>query len=141
VALVETKLTKIMSSPVITLHTTDPFSDVEKKFQRYNIRHLPVVDAQKKVVGLVTERDFYRTVTFRKASERGQVVFSQLDDYILEHVMTKNIRTLRDSDSVQNVVKIMATTKYGCLPIVNDRDRLVGIITHIDVLCFFYRNI
>jgi CBS domain-containing protein len=48
--------------------------------------------------------------------------------------MTKDVLTLGPNDTLAKALNIMAITKYGCLPIVDENKKLLGIVTQIDIL-------
>jgi len=125
----------IMVSNLITLNVEDNFSRVEELLRIYNIRHLPIIDKDGILVGIITQRDLYRICPPRKTLE-GDLVYDKirLDGFILENVMTKDVLTLSPNDTLDKAINIMVITKYGCLPIVDENKKLLGIVTQIDVL-------
>ncbi|MFH1360575.1 MAG: CBS domain-containing protein [Candidatus Omnitrophota bacterium] len=129
------KIQEIMTKKVICLNQDEPFSHAAKKFQEYEIRHLPVLDNKNKLVGIITQRDLYRICSPRKR-EDGTWFYDQeiLDDFILKHVMTQQVTTLSSENSVADALLIMADKKYGCIPIVDKSQTLCGIISQIDIL-------
>ena len=135
VLLNKVKLKEIMVENVITLEVNEPFSLVEEKFRQFGIRHLPIVDDKKKLVGIITQRDLYRTVSPRK-DEEGNMIYDKdvLDNYILKHIMTKNPFTLTAENSVAEALLAMVDKKYGVVPIVDKNNFLCGIVTQIDIL-------
>lgn len=131
----ETRLKEIMTTPVISIRVDEPFSHVEEKFRTHGIRHLPVVDMENVVVGVITQRDLYRVVAPHHLDD-GSWYYDRdmLDDEILEKVMTIRPRTFHPEDSIADALLEMAKTKYGCFPIVDKAGKLCGIITQIDIL-------
>jgi len=127
-------LKDIMVTKVITAHVDDPLSVVEGKFRSHGIRHLPVVDDQKRVVGMFTQRDLLRCMPPRKTDEGYVFDKEQLDRFILKYVMAKDPVILSPEDTLSHVVDIMARDKFGCIPIASADRVLAGIVTQIDVL-------
>lgn len=125
---------EIMTRKVITVDSTDTLSSVEEKLRTHGIRHLPVVDSGKRLVGIFTYRDFARCVAARPTEEGYVYDKEQLDQFILDRVMTKNPVTLKEDDNLGLAVEIMAREKYGCLPVVSGQNNLVGIVSQIDIL-------
>ncbi|MFZ5802892.1 MAG: HPP family protein [Candidatus Omnitrophota bacterium] len=130
---------EIMASPAVTIHVQDPFHIVEQKFRMKGIRHLPVLDDHGKVVGLVTQRDLYRTVSPHKTESGADYDEETLDEFILEYVMKKEPLVLRPDDKISDAIEIMARRKFGCIPIVDDAGRSVGILTETDILKWIHR--
>ena len=132
-------LKEIMVTRVFTAHMEDPLSAVEAKFRLHGVRHLPVVDGGNRVVGVFTRQDLSRCVSPRKTEEGYRFDPDQLDRFILKYVMTKDPLVLGPEDTLISAVEIMARDKFGCIPIVDARHVLVGIVTQIDVLKLFAR--
>ena len=126
-----------MTKDVVAVQVDEPFSHVESKMRTHHIRHLPVVNEQNQVVGIITQRDFYHAYSPRKTLE-GNDFFDEdeLDQIILKNAMTADPRTLRPNDTIAEVIKIMAEHKYGALPVVDEKKRLLGIVSQIDILKF-----
>lgn len=126
---------EIMTSPVFSIHVDAPFSKVEEMFREQGIRHLPVVDERNVLVGLITQRDLYRMVSPRKLEDGGWYYDKEmLDDIILSRVMIDRPAVIHPEDSVGQALLMMVKGKYGCLPVVNEHQKLCGIITQVDIL-------
>ena len=129
-------LKDVMVTKPYTLNIDDHFSTVEEYFHLYNIRHLPILDKDGILKGIITQRDLYRIRSPRKTMEEGEEVYDKVDlnGFILKYVMTKDPVTLHPEDTLAEAINVMVTQKYGCIPIVNDENKLLGIVTQIDVL-------
>lgn len=127
---------EIMVSPVITVNENDNFSVVEEKFRLHKIRHLPVINKENQLVGIITQRDLFHTVSPRKTEDGDYYEKTTLDSYLLKHAMTPNPLALQPDNTVTQAIDVFATLKYGCIPIINQSKKLVGIITQIDALKF-----
>lgn len=128
-------LNDIMIKNPYTIDINEPFSQVWEMFNIYNIRHLPVIDSNKVLRGIITQRDLYRIVSPRKTLD-GELMYDKMDlnKYMLEHVMIKEVHTLSGRHTLKNAIDLLTTTKYGCIPIVDDNKHLVGIITAVEIL-------
>jgi len=131
----ETKLRDIMSDEVISIREDAPFSDVPKKMRIYSIRHIPVVDGQNKVVGLITQRMMYKIKSPRKLMD-GEWYYDEemLNNVILKNVMTKEVYTLHPDLTMGKALMKMAYGKFGCIPITEHNETLIGIVTRRDLL-------
>jgi len=137
----ETPLVKVMTAPVETIDVEDSLSRVEFKLRQKGIRHLPVVGKDKRLVGLITQRDLYRTLAPRKTVDDGIYYDPELlNGFVLKHIMTGSPKTLGPKDSIARAVELMAEHKYGCIPIVDASKGVIGIVTEIDILKFVAQN-
>ena len=128
-------LKDVMATNPYVLNVDDHFSMVEEYFHLYNIRHLPVVDKAGVLKGIISQRDLYRVRSPKRTIE-GEDVYNkqELNGFILKNVMTKDPFTLHANDTLDKAIDAMVAQKYGCIPIVNDENKLLGIVTQIDVL-------
>lgn len=129
------KLKEVMTSPAIAIHADAPFREVVKFLGEKKIRHLPVVNSQNEVVGLITQRDLYKIQPPHK-NEDGDWVYDtdQLDGIILSSVMVVNPFTLDCEKTLAQAIEPMVRNKYGCIPVVDGQKKLCGIITQFDLL-------
>ena len=97
------------------------------------IRHLPVVDAAGRLVGIVTDRDL-RQVVFdpRIAAALGEATLT-LAALTVREVMTWGVVSVRADADLRAAAQLMRQRKIGALPVVED-GHLVGILTETDVL-------
>jgi len=126
----------IMVTKLITVGIDAPFSQVWDIFSSQRIRHLPVVNQDKKLKGLITQRDFYRIVPSRKDVEGDGSFYvkEDLDKFILQKVMIDKVATLFPQDTLGMAINMMVQKKYGCIPIVDEKGLLLGILTQTDAL-------
>ncbi len=117
-----------------TIDIDESFSKVWEIFKEYDIRHLPVIDNNRILRGIITQRDLFRIASPRITLE-GELIYNKLDldRHILKYVMTKEVFSLSADDTLGSIIKAMIYKKYGCIPIVDNNKFLVGIITQIDV--------
>lgn len=125
---------EIMIAKVISIKEDEPFSHVEEKIRTNRIRHLPVVDSDGKLIGIITQRDLLRAAHPHETEEGPVYDPDELDRFILKHFMTPNPTALHVDDPISKAVKLMAEFKYGAIPIVKSDKTLAGIVTQIDIL-------
>ncbi|MGB9844619.1 CBS domain-containing protein [Methanothermobacter tenebrarum] len=127
---------KIMTRNVKYITLKDSITDAVEKMLKYNIGALPVVNHEKKLVGIVSERDF----VFLMAGI--------LNDEIVADHMTENLITTTPGTPIEGASKIMVRNKFRRLPIVGEerktphpeKEKLVGIVTSTDILEFLGSN-
>jgi CBS domain-containing protein len=133
----QVKLKDIMTCPVKSLNRKEPFSNVVKFFNDYNIRHLPIVNDQGQIVGLITQRDLFKIQSPKKLLDgKWYYDHEDLNNLILAQVMTASPFTMKVDDNIGDMIVKMIETKYGCVPIVDAEGILKGIITQYDILGF-----
>jgi CBS domain-containing protein len=129
-------------APVSTVMTRNPKTarpdellvDVVERMVNLQVRHLPVVGPDGKVVGMLSDRDVRNAVGDpRKALENGAKK-QQLQRLKVEEVMSPDGRRVRESEPLGNVLGWFLGARYGALSVVDDQGRLVGIVSYIDLL-------
>ena len=91
-----------------------------------HIRHVPVEDAEGKLVGLVSQRNLLLLLTQGSSLNRAQGVPVHV-------IMKRDLITVPPDATTLEAVKLMRKNRIGCLPVVKD-GRIVGIITLFDIL-------
>ncbi len=114
---------EIMKKKVISLSPTDSIGRAKLLMFEHGIRHLPVVDINQKMIGLVTRSDLYCYI--QANGDDNQT--------LIQNIMNKNVITGHPLDFVEEISSVFFEHKIGCLPIVLE-DMLVGIITETDLL-------
>jgi CBS domain-containing membrane protein len=111
----------LMTRQLRCLRETDSLADAMAAMQELFIRHIPVVDDEGRLSGLVTQRDL---LALEHRKDTGTP---------LREVMRSDVVTVRPDTPLRAAAETMIYNKYGCLPVVED-GRLVGIITETDFL-------
>jgi CBS domain-containing protein len=138
-----TAVSKIMSRDVIYLNEEDNLTRIVEGMKRYNLRHLPVI-AEGKLVGLISHRDMLHLATSSLISNSavGRSIQKKFDERtMVADVMTRNPTAVSPETTVREAAQIMAETKFGCLPVVLEDKKLVGIVTEHDLLKFLIQSL
>jgi acetoin utilization protein AcuB len=129
-----TPVSKIMTRDLQIVLPSDPLSKVKELFDNYRFHHIPVVH-YKKIVGIISRSDFqaYYT-TLDKHFESRFINNVLLKHHLAEEIMTKRLAKVNPEDRLAVVVEIFKDNIIHALPVVNDADELVGIITTHDLI-------
>jgi len=131
------KVVDVMTKDPLTVTPTETIGQADELMNTNKIRQLPVVQA-KELVGIVTDRDI-RSFLSGSLLEGVEAREEALNTKIRE-IMTTEPMTLSPDDDLQEAVEIMIDEKIGGIPVVDESEGLVGIVTYVDVLrCFLNR--
>jgi CBS domain-containing protein len=128
-----------MTTNVITIPPDTPVSVAHHKMKEYGVRRLPVMERDR-LIGLVTVGDI------REASPSDATTLSIWElNYLwaqltVERVMSRNIVTLKPDDTIFDAAQLMLDHKVSGLPVLDDHDRLVGILTESDIFKMLVRS-
>lgn len=122
-------LEEIMKTEVETLHAEDTIEMAIKTLRDKKIRHIPIVDDNNAVIGIVSDRDVKDGTPsiFQKGKEAEELKNP------LRLIMKSNVITGHPLDFVEEAAALFYEHQIGCLPIVKE-NQLVGIITETDLL-------
>jgi CBS domain-containing protein len=124
-------VSQIMTSRVFTVAPSDTVALAEETMISEQIRHLPVVDGDL-LVGIVSQRDVLA------ASPSSLAVVSEEDDLDFKarlhvsKIMRGFVESVRPETDAAEAAGKMLEQKIGCLPVVDDRLHVVGIVTEAD---------
>jgi RNA polymerase-binding transcription factor DksA/CBS domain-containing protein len=125
-----------MSGDPVTASAEESALAAHERMVRHGIRHLPIVDAERRVVGVLAIDDL-RSALPVGADLRGAVDESAREAeaaWTVADLMTHAPDTLGPDDSLQHAAERMADRRIGCLPIVDGAGRIMGILSETDVL-------
>jgi acetoin utilization protein AcuB len=128
---------RIQKNP-ITIKPNASFFEAQNLIQEKGIRHLPVVDENNRLLGIVTESDI------RKAGPSDVGMFSlQEASYLLKNLKVSDFMTpkgklvtISPDTLIEEAAQLMHAHKIGCLPVV-EGEKLYGIFTETDALDHF----
>jgi acetoin utilization protein AcuB len=107
--------------------------DAHKLMTERKIRRLPVVDDNGVLIGIVTRSDI------RKAEPSGATSLNMWEiNYLLaklelKDIMTKDVLTCGVNDTIKTAALLMQENKIGAIPVVDNKRKVVGIITESDI--------
>lgn len=124
----------IMTTQLVVLNTTDSLEKAEHLFKKHRIRHIPVIEAQKRIVGMLSLTDLLRISFADGAYEDEEDIETVVYEmFSLSQVMAKNIKTVTPDTTIKEVAELLAREEFHALPIV-DEGNLVGIVTTTDLI-------
>jgi acetoin utilization protein AcuB len=121
-----------MTSDLIAITPVTSFPEAFRIMRERRIRHLPVVDDGRKLIGIVTQTDLLH------ASPSAATTLSVFEmSYLLanlhvQEVMSSPPITVAEDAPLEEAARLMVEKKIGCLPVMRDGD-LVGMITETDI--------
>lgn len=116
---------QFMSTDLFTVSPDDLIDLAASVMDWRHIRHVPVEEADGRLVGLVTHRGLLRMMISRAVSQTKPIT--------VREIMVKDPVTVSPSTSSLEAMELMRRHRVGCLPVV-DSNQLVGIVTSYDFL-------
>jgi acetoin utilization protein AcuB len=126
-----------MSSPAVTTTPDTSLQDALALMDEHRFRRLPVVDEKGRLVGIVSERDLLYASPPPSTLLSGLELNHLLADLQTEEIMTQEVITTTPDTFVEDAARLMVENKIGGLPVVDEDNRVVGVITETDVFKAF----
>lgn len=128
----------VMTSNPVTLEADASLGDAAETLLRGGFRHLPVVDEQGRLVGMLSERDL-RTRLGVEMEGFWDATLEALSEPVSE-AMTPDPVSVRSGTPLAKALEALALERVGALPVVDEADQLLGILSYVDVLAWLKRN-
>jgi CBS domain-containing membrane protein len=130
-ALEKLKVRDVMSREVVTLEQNDKLAIGDDVMKQKRIRHMPVLNADGEVCGIITQRDLFRGALIWALGFGTRAEEMMLNRVVVKEVMSKEVQTISPDTPLPDAAKLMIERKIGCLPVV-EGDKLIGILTEGD---------
>ncbi len=118
----------IMTTKLITVKPSDTLSHVRQIFMTNSIHHLPVTDSSGRLVGIITTYDMWK----------NEIAPAEYSTIMVMDIMTIRIAKISPTDKIGTAAEIFLDNRFHALPIVDEDNFLLGIVTSHDVLKYEY---
>ena len=146
------ELKELMTKNVITVLQSMNVRDAAEMLFNMGISGLPVVDDQKNLVGMITEKDIIRMALPKYVEKLGSLAntfdmapfaktLAKADKVLVKEIMRKDVITATVDTSVPEVARIMIVKRIRRIPILDQEGRLVGIIARHDIVREIFKEV
>jgi acetoin utilization protein AcuB len=118
---------QIMSAPVVSIAPDTRLDKARKMVRERRFRHVPVVDKDGRIRGVVSDRDLFALPQMDDTQET-------LEPKVVADIMTKKVLTATPETNIREIARVLFEERIGCMPIVDENDQVVGMITRSDIL-------
>ncbi|MGH7796003.1 MAG: CBS domain-containing protein [Candidatus Binatia bacterium] len=131
------RVVDVMTCNPLSMTPSETVGQADEVMAENRIRQLPVVDGRA-LLGIITDRDirsFLDGASLLDPDARAKALATEIKE-----VMTTEPLTLSPDDDLQEAVELLIEEKIGGIPVMDEAEGLVGIVTYVDVLrCFLNR--
>jgi acetoin utilization protein AcuB len=131
------RVVDVMTKDPLTVTPTETIGQADELMNTNKIRQVPVVQGRD-LVGIVTDRDirsFFSGSLLEGVEAREEALNTEVRE-----IMTTEPMSVSSDDDLQEAIELMIDEKIGGIPVVDEAEGLVGIVTYVDVLrCFLNR--
>jgi len=131
------RVSDLMTRDVVTLSANDSLSIADDVMRLGRIRHMPVLDDDGTLVGVLSQRDLFRGALARALGYGEHAQSKLLGMLLVKEVMTSSPATIAASVPLAEAARTMLERKIGCLVVVDPAGRIEGIVTESDFVKSF----
>jgi len=121
----------LMTKDVFTLERNEKLSVADDVMRLGRVRHLPIVDADGALAGIVSQRDLFHSGLMKALGYGTHAQRQSLDLLVAKEAMRTDVVTTTPDTTLRDAAKVMLDKKIGCL-VVLDAAKIVGILTESD---------
>ncbi len=129
-------VSRSMTRKVITVDQEATIFDAQELLAENKIRHLPIIDKDQRLIGIITDRDIRSALPYKSllghSSQKEKVSELKVKD-----IMTKDPISISPAYTIQDALLLIQNSNVGALPVVDDNHKLKGIISVRDLLRAF----
>lgn len=139
----------IMIKDIITVEYGTEAEQAWNLMRQHKLKAIPVIDRANRVIGIITWNDFFKFINlnaydsiqdkFRQFIQRTNDVTATKPEFV-GHMMTSPAITLQDTSHIVELIQLMSSQGHRQIPIVNEEERLVGIVYQANLIAALYNQ-
>ncbi len=131
-------VSRSMTRGVITVDPEASIFEAQDIMAKNNIRHLPVVEGDQRLIGIVTDRDIRSALPYSYFKKLlSQAEKEKLSGLKVGDIMSKEPISISPTYTIQDALLVIQNSKVGALPVIDEDRRVTGIISVRDLLRAF----
>ncbi len=123
----------LMSTPVVTVDADNRLATLRELFQQTRFHHLVVMDAGQ-VRGIISDRDLLAAISPNIGTPAETAKDLATLNKLAHQIMSRALVTLRPDEDLQTAIQRLNEHRVSGLPVINDKNQPLGILTWRDVL-------
>ncbi len=120
---------QVMSRGIQTLHMMDTLEAAWNLISRKRFRHVPIINEKGYLVGVLSDRKLSRELL-----NRGKLDADEVMNLPIEEIMVCQVMTAQPETALAEIAEMFVKERIGCMPIINNKHQLVGMLTRSDIL-------
>ena len=125
---------QIMSQNLNTVKPTESLESLSRTFDAVSYHHLPVVDSDNILLGIISDRDVIQSLSPFIGTEHERDCDLELLNLTATDIMTADPITVHQSTRIETASILLLENNFSCLPIVDDDGKIEGLLTWKDIL-------
>ncbi|SNY46269.1 CBS domain-containing protein [Arsukibacterium tuosuense] len=127
-----TTVAELMTADPLCVLRSASLKDAHDLMRQKNVRHIPVIDANGELVGMLTQKIMIAKVMGLMA-QYGAVALERKEKQLLvSELMATDFAAVNAEQSLSDVADFFVSNRHGCLPVVDSANKIIGILTSSD---------
>lgn len=122
----------LMTADPLCLLRSASLKDAHDLMREKNIRHIPVIDDQGQLVGMLTQKVMMASVIGLLAKYGVTALERKEKQQLVADLMLTDFATISAEQSLREVATFFVKNRHGCLPVITAENKLIGILTSSD---------
>jgi acetoin utilization protein AcuB len=127
------KVTDYMTRKIISIAPETGVRDAFFIMKEHHIRHLPVVDEDNKLIGIVSDRELRRPDWVDESRDIAHIYYLD-DEMSVRDVMIEHVFIVHTYDTLRKAAKVIVENNIGAAPVLDKTGSLVGMLSAVDLL-------
>ena len=123
----------IMSKSLLSVKCGDNLWAVKDIFDRTGVHHVLVIENDL-LTGVVSDRDYLKAISPKIDTVTETHKDAETLNKKVEHIMTKDVISIKPGADVYDAIHIFNSNKISCIPVVDDENKPVGVVSWRDIL-------
>lgn len=142
--LLNLSVSQVMTTELFIVKTDSLVKEVHDIFMRENIHHIPVIDDNGHLKGIISKTDIYLLLDWGTRLNIPSSIQKNnflLTSNVAKDIMTTHIVSVKPEDSVMKCIQLFRENYFRALPVIDDVGRLCGMVTTYDLMIKAYTTI
>ncbi|KKO45612.1 CBS domain containing protein [Arsukibacterium ikkense] len=127
-----TCVAQLMTADPLCVTRQSTLKDAHDLMREKNIRHIPVIDENGELVGMLTQKIMIAKVMGLMAQFGATALERKEKQLLVSELMATDFAAVNAEQSLAEVADFFVSNRHGCLPVVNADNKIVGILTSSD---------
>ena len=129
---------KVMVNALLCVDSLTTVPEAQRLMQEHRVRRLPVID-DGKLTGIITQGDVRGALPSEATTLNRTEQAYLMNQVKVDRIMQRNVITIHPEASLSAAARLMVQHKIGGLPVVDDADAVIGIVTESDIFATFVK--
>ncbi|PCI57864.1 MAG: CBS domain-containing protein [Gammaproteobacteria bacterium] len=135
------KIEAIMDDNIICIDLDERLSVVRELFIKQKFHHLMVINQKNELVAVISERDYFKATNSNlelpTANDKDLAMLNKR----VHQIVSKKLVAIKQFTPFSEAIKVFHDTGVSCLPVINNNNKPVGIITWRDIITWLYSKV